>query len=82
MRSVDNWKTTDARQTSAVSGVPKSSSRVPEKLSPKPIAQLVGSSVQTVRNVIQAFDTRGVAGLAKQSTRPKIVEPVLDAAHG
>ena len=52
-----------------------------QKLSPKPIAQLVGCSVQTVRNVIHAFNTRGMAGLEKQSTRPKTVAPVLDAAH-
>jgi transposase len=49
------------------------------RLSPKPIAQLVGCSVQTVRNVLRAFNTRGVEGLAKQSTRPKTVKPVLDA---
>jgi len=53
-----------------------------QQLSPKPIAQLVGCSVQTVRNVIHAFNTRGMAGLEKQSTRPKTVVPVLDAAHG
>ena len=52
-----------------------------QKLSPKPIAQLVGCSVQTIRNVIHAFNTRGMAGLEKQSTRPKTVAPVLDAAH-
>ncbi len=51
------------------------------RLSPKPIAQLVGCSVQTVRNVIHAFNTRGVEGLVKQSNRPKTVEPVLDAAR-
>jgi transposase len=50
-------------------------------LSPKPIAQLVGCSVQTVRNVIHAFTTRGIESLAKQSNRPKTVEPVLDAAR-
>jgi transposase len=50
------------------------------RLSPKPIAQLVGCAVQTVRNVLQAFNTRGVEGLEKQSTRPKTVAPVLDAA--
>jgi transposase len=50
------------------------------RLSPKPIAQLVGCSVQTVRNTLHAFNTRGMEGLAKQSTRPKTVEPVLDAA--
>jgi transposase len=47
--------------------------------SPKPIAQLVGCAVQTVRNVIHVFNTRGVEGLAKQSNRPKTVHPVLDA---
>ena len=50
------------------------------RLSPKPIAQLVGCAVQTVRNVLHAFNTRGVEGLEKQSTRPKTVAPVLDAA--
>ena len=50
------------------------------RLSPKPIAQLVGCTVQTVRNVIHAFNTRGVEGLEKQSTRPKTVVPVLDTA--
>ena|SRR5215470_1009787 len=50
------------------------------RLSPKPIAQMLGCTVQTVRNVIHAFNTRGVEGLEKQSTRPKTVEPVLDAA--
>ena len=50
-------------------------------LSPKPIAQLVGCSVQTVRNVLHAFHTRGLASLEKQSTRPKTVAPVLEAPH-
>jgi transposase len=50
-------------------------------LSPKPIAQLVGCSVQTVRNVIHTFNEQGVEGLARQSNRPKTVEPVLDAAR-
>jgi transposase len=48
--------------------------------SPKPIAPLVGCSVQTVRHVIQAFNTKSVAGLAKPSNRPKSVEPLLAAA--
>src|SRR6185295_18280904 len=52
-----------------------------QKLSPKPLAQLVGCSIQTVRNVLQAFNTRGLAGLEKQSTRPKTGAPGLDAAH-
>jgi transposase len=50
-----------------------------QRLSPKPIAQLVGCSVQTVRNVLHAFNTQGVEGLAKHSTRPKTAAPVLDA---
>jgi transposase len=50
-----------------------------QRLSPKPIAQLVGCSVQTVRNVLHAFNTRGVEGLARQSNRPKTTKPVLDA---
>jgi transposase len=51
-----------------------------QRLSPQPIAQLVGCSVQTVRNVIRAFNTQGMAGLERQSNRPKTVTPVLDAA--
>lgn len=51
------------------------------RLSPKPIAQLVGCSVQTVRNVIHAFNTKGMEGLGKQSNRPKTVKPTLDAAN-
>lgn len=50
------------------------------RLSPKPIAQLVGCSVQTVRNGLHAFNRRGVEGLARQSNRPKTVAPVLAAA--
>jgi transposase len=48
-------------------------------LSAKPIAQLVGCAVQTVRNVIHAFNTSGVACVPKHSTRPKSVAPMLDA---
>jgi transposase len=48
-------------------------------LSPQPIAQLVGCCVQTVRNVIHAFNTTGLLGIAKQSTRPKSIEPALNA---
>jgi hypothetical protein len=50
------------------------------RLSPKPSAPLVGGSVQTVRNVLQAFNRRGVAGLERQSHRPQTGAPVLDAA--
>jgi transposase len=48
-------------------------------MSAKPIAQLVGCAVQTVRNVIHAFNANGVACVAKHSTRPKSVAPMLDA---
>lgn len=50
-------------------------------LSAKPIAQLVGSAVQTVRNVIHAFNAQGLACMPKQSTRPKSVEATLDASN-
>jgi transposase len=50
-------------------------------LPPKPIAQLVGCSVQTVRNIIHAFKAQGVEGLERRSNRPKTVEPALDAAR-
>jgi transposase len=50
-------------------------------LSPQPIAQLVGGCVQTVRNVIHAFHTTGLAGLSKPSTRPKSVESTLNATN-
>src|SRR5215468_1278825 len=46
--------------------------------SPKPIAQLVGCCVQTVRNVITAFHANGLRCLTPQSTRPKSVAPTLD----
>jgi transposase len=51
-------------------------------LSPKPIAQLVGCAVQTVRHVIHALNAQGLACVPKQSTRPKSVEPTLDATNG
>ena len=47
-------------------------------LSPKPISQQVGCSVQTVRNVIHAFHQQGLECLCKQSNRPKSAAPVLD----
>jgi hypothetical protein len=37
-------------------------------LSPQPIAQLVGCCVQTVRNVIHAFNATGLACVTKPST--------------
>src|SRR5262245_16345929 len=48
-------------------------------LSPQPIAQLVGCCVQTVRHVIHAFHTTGLACVSKQSTRPKSTAPILTA---
>ena len=50
-------------------------------LSPKPIAQLVGCAVQTVRNVIHAFHAHGLVCVSRQSTRPKSVVPALDTAN-
>ena len=50
-------------------------------LSPKPIAELVGCSVQTVRNVIHAFSAQGVKGLVQHSNRPKTGKPSLDVAR-
>jgi hypothetical protein len=50
------------------------------RLSPKPMAQLVGCAVQTVRNVLHTLNRRGVEGLERQSNRPKTVAPVLAAA--
>jgi transposase len=49
-------------------------------LSPKPMAQLVGCAVQTVRNVIPAFQTTGLGCVPQPSTWPKSVAPILDAA--
>lgn len=47
--------------------------------SPRPIAQLVGCSVQTVRHVIHAGKTTGQDCLLKPSNRPKTAQPTLDA---
>lgn len=47
--------------------------------SPKPMAPLVGCSVQPVRHVIRAFHRQGVAGWVRHSKRPKTVEPILHA---
>ena len=51
-------------------------------LSPKPMAQLVGGAVQTVRNAIHALNANGLACVPKQSTRPRSVGPTLDTANG
>jgi hypothetical protein len=52
------------------------------RLSPQPMAQLVGCAVQTARHVIHALPTKDVEGLRKPSNRLKTVEPTLDAANG
>jgi len=41
------------------------------------IAEFVGCDDQTVRNVIKAFNERGVAALQAGSRRPKTVQPLL-----
>jgi transposase len=46
------------------------------------IATAVGCSPQAVRNVVRAFETRGVAGLAMQSRRPHTAAKVFDPARG
>jgi transposase len=46
----------------------------------QPIAQQVGCAVQTVRNVIRAFNTGGLTCLRQQSNRPKSAQPTLDDA--
>lgn len=49
--------------------------------SAKPIAQFLGCSVQTIRNVIRAFNAGGMSCLAKRSNRPKSAKPTLDVAQ-
>ena len=46
----------------------------------KPIAENLGCSTQTVRNVLRAFHAEGLNCLSKQSNRPKTVKPTLDTA--
>ena len=41
------------------------------------IAEFIGCDDQTVRNVIKAFNERGVAALQAGSRRPKTVKPLL-----
>jgi transposase len=48
--------------------------------SPAQVAQQVGCTDQTVRDVIRQFKARGVACLARQSSRPKSARPELDAS--
>ena len=44
----------------------------------KAVARTTGCSPQTVRNVIHAFNARGLASLVRQSNRPKSAKPELD----
>ena len=43
------------------------------------IAQAVGCSPQAVRNVLRAFETRGLAVVAMQSRRPHAAAKLFDA---
>ena len=47
---------------------------------PAQIARRFGCAVQTVRNAIRAFDREGLDCLVEQSSRPRTVQPTLDAA--
>lgn len=47
---------------------------------PSQIAQHVGCTAQTVRNVIRAFAAKGLACLVAASSRPKTVQPTFDEA--
>ena len=42
------------------------------------IAQAIGCSPQAVRNVLRAFESRGLAGVAMQSRRPHTAAKVFD----
>jgi transposase len=44
------------------------------------IARQVGCSEQTVRNVLHAFNTQGVTGLQRTSSRPQTTRERVDAA--
>jgi len=68
-------RTADAFRVRRAQIVLASARRMP----PKPIAQLVGCSGQTVRHVIHAWNEPGGEGLERPSNRPKTVAPVLDA---
>lgn len=49
-------------------------------LRPSAIAQTYGGSVQTVRNVIHAFNADGLACLTRQSNRPKRIKAALNVS--
>lgn len=48
---------------------------------PSQIARQVGCAVQTVRNVLKAFDERGLECLDEQSSRPKTSEPIFNQSR-
>lgn len=50
-----------------------------ERQTPARIAQILRCAPQTVRNVLHAFDARGLACVQRGSTVPITVEPVLHA---
>ena len=47
-------------------------------LRPREIAERVGCCDQTVRNIIHAFNARGVASLQRKSSRPHTIHSVID----
>lgn len=47
---------------------------------PNKIAQTIGCTAQTVRNVIHDFEARGLGCLAAGSNQPHSVEPILTAS--
>jgi transposase len=51
------------------------------KEKPRPIAALVGCSVQSVRNAIHDFDAHGVESLVADSTRPKNRKPTFEGTR-
>lgn len=46
---------------------------------PSQIARTLGCVTQTVRNVINAFNAKGLACLQAESRRPKTVRPIFDS---
>src|SRR5436305_9145410 len=48
---------------------------------PAEIAASLGCSQQTVRNIVHAFNDHGLAGLRRESSAPKTVHPLFDAAR-
>lgn len=48
---------------------------------PPVIAAALSCSVQTVRNALHAFNIQGLASLQRQSSRPKTIQPLFDAAR-